>query len=274
MFKSLILKNFRLYITIIVALLCLGGIAVAIYEYIQWQEDSNQINNQIDEINKIVQPVELEATNNESIKNPPINDEDPYWDYIKMSMIDVDFTELKKINTETKGWIQVLGTNINYPFVQHNDNEFYLNHSFNQKENRAGWVFLDYRNNINIPDRNNIIYAHGRVNTVLFGTLKNLTQRNWYSNPNNYIIKISTEKSNTLWQVFSVYRLPTTSDYLVTTFNTDETFLNFLNFINERSEYDFKTTLFASDKIVTLSTCYSSDEKVVMHAKLIRQQEK
>ena len=74
-----------------------------------------------------------------------ISPTDPYWDYIKMSLIDVDFSELLKINSSTVGWIQVNVNNINYPFVMANDNKYYLTHTFNKSYNSAGWVFLDYR---------------------------------------------------------------------------------------------------------------------------------
>lgn len=89
-----------------------------------------------------------------------------------MNLINVDFNELKKFNSNTKGWIQVNGTNINYPFVQAKDNKFYLTHSFDKSYNSAGWVFLDYRNNINELSKNTIIYAHGRLDTTMFGSLK------------------------------------------------------------------------------------------------------
>ena len=49
---------------------------------------------------------------------------------------------------------------INYPFVQTSDNDYYLNHSFNKKYNDAGWVFMDYRNNASNFDKNTILYAH------------------------------------------------------------------------------------------------------------------
>ena len=40
----------------------------------------------------------------------------------------------------------------------------------------------------------------------------------------------STETENTLWQVFSVYKIPTTNDYIQTDFSSDEQYLNFLNY--------------------------------------------
>lgn len=85
-------------------------------------------------------------------------------------------------------------------------------------------------------------------------------------------VKISTETENTLWQVFSVYHIPTTSDYIQTEFNSDQEFLRFANMLKDRSSYNFDTNISEIDKILTLSTCYSKTDKVVMHAKLIKRE--
>ena len=191
-----------------------------------------------------------------------------------MNLLNVDFKELKKTNNQTKGWIQVNGTTINYPFVQTQDNIFYLTHSFDKSYNEAGWVFLDYRNNINELDRNTILYAHGRMNKTMFGSLKNIIKSDWYSNKDNYVIKMSTETENTLWQVFSVYKIPTTNDYIQVNFSSDEEYNKFLNKLKKRSTFDFNVDLTEKDKIITLSTCYNDYEKVAMHAKLIKYEKK
>ena len=104
--------------------------------------------------------------------------------------------------------------------------------------------------------------------------LKNITKSSWFNNTNNYVIKIATEKSNTLWEVFSVYHIPTTSDYLQISFNSDEEFLDFANKLKERSYHKFNTNIYKTDKIITLSTCFNDNEKVVMHARLIKIQNK
>ena len=124
-----------LSIIIIISLLLL---IYSIVNIVIWKNDSNKTNKQIEDIQEEI---------------PEFN---PYWDYIKMNMLNVDFSELKKINNNVKGWIQVNDTNINYPFVQANDNKYYLTHSFDKSWNSAGWLFLDYRNNIN----NNKILNH------------------------------------------------------------------------------------------------------------------
>ena len=67
--------------------------------------------------------------------------------------------ELIKRNENYKMWIEVPNTNINYPVVQGEDNDFYLNHDFNKKESSSGAIFIDYKNNID-KDKNIIIYGH------------------------------------------------------------------------------------------------------------------
>ena len=191
-----------------------------------------------------------------------------------MNLIDVDFNQLKEKNSDTIGWIQVNGTNINYPFVQTSNNEFYLNHSFDKSYNKAGWVFMDYRNNKTDYDKNTIIYAHGRMDNTMFGSLRKVITNGWLNNKNNYVIKLSTEKENTLWQVFSVYKIPTTNDYIQVNFTDNEKFLEFKNMLLKRSAFNFNTNVNENDKILTLSTCYNDSDKVVLHAKLIKRERK
>ena len=227
----------------------------------------------IEEINELVNIKETsDSSNTEIITNDDIEKNDPYWDYIKEDLINVDFQNLKEINSDVKGWIQVKGTNINYPFVQTKNNNYYLYRSFDKSYNEAGWVFMDYRNK-NFSDRNTILYAHSRLDKTMFGTLKQTLSNGWLNNKENFIIKISTETENTLWQVFSIYHIKTTSDYLVTNF-TDAEFDTFIQMLINRSIYNFNTKVSNTDRILTFSRCYSKSEKIAMHAKLIKIEKK
>ena len=269
--KKLKLKkiNFTLLLTILV---CSGILTFSIFKIAGWFKDNHNIDKQTDVINKNTKVVDVKDSDKTEIIEIKAPKSDPYWDFIKMNLINVDFKELKKINKDTVGWIRVEGTNINYPFVQTNNNDYYLTHQFDKKSNGGGWVFLDYRNNARDFDRNSIIYAHGRQNKTMFGSLKNILTSSWIKNKNNYVVKLSTETENTLWQVFSVYRIPTTDDYLQTIFSDNDEFLEFANMLKTRSQYDFGATIDENDKILTLSTCYNDDDKVVLHAKLIKRE--
>ena len=257
-----------------IILICLILLIISIIDIINWKLDSNKIKNQIEKIEDIVEIKEVIDNDKVEIIEPveEIPQFDPYWDYIKMNLINVDFNELKNINYDTRGWIQVNGTNINYPFVQAKDNKYYLTHSFDKSYNGGGWVFLDYRNNINELSKNTIIYAHGRDDKTMFGSLKNILNNGWLNNSNNYVVKLSTEYENTLWQVFSVYRIPTTNDYIKVNFDSDEDFEKWTSMLINRSTYKFNTSINKSDNILTLSTCYDDYDKVVLHAKLIKKE--
>ena len=263
-------------IALIIFLICFIIFIINIKDLIIWKLDSNKIEKQIEEIQEIIEIDEVEE--NEKIEiieqEEEIPKANPYWDYIKLNLINVDFNELKQINSSTKGWIQVNGTNINYPFVQAADNEYYLNHSFDKSWNSAGWVFLDYRNDINLLSKNTILYAHGRLDYTMFGSLRNITKSGWLNNSNNYVVKLSTEVENTLWQVFSVYHIPTTNDYIQVDFSSNDEFSNWVNMLIDRSIYNFNTTVQENDNILTLSTCYDDYEKVVLHAKLIKKEKR
>ena len=78
------------------------------------------------------------------------------------------------------------------------------------------------------------------------------------------------ENENNLWQIFSVYKIKTETYYITTNFNSDNEYVEFLNTIKGRSLYNFNTNLNISDKILTLSTCYSDTERTVVHARLIK----
>jgi sortase B len=75
-----------------------------------------------------------------------------------------------------------------------------------------------------------------------------------------------------MWQVFSVYHIPTTTDYLKIKFNDKAEYGSFLNALMQRSAHNFRTNVSAEDKILTLSTCYNKQERMVLHAKLIKRQ--
>lgn len=261
---------------LLIILICTAIFIISIANILKWTIDNKKTDKQTEIITniKVIEEV-TDDENTEIIEQPITIDKNaPYWNFIKMNLIDADFNELKQINKEVKGWIQVNGTNINYPYVQASDNDFYLNHSFDKSSNGAGWIFMDYRNNPQEYDKNTIIYGHGRSNTSMFGTLKNILKSSWFKDSNNYVIKLATEQENSLWEVFSVYKIPTTSDYLQIKFSSDEEFQNFANKLIERSAYNFNTPVNSTDKIITLSTCWNDEEKVVMHAKLIKTQKK
>ncbi len=264
----------RLWVWILIITIFVGGALWGGFHIMKWNKDNSELDDEMEQIDDIAPvediPVDL---NQEELVNAPSGEDksSDYWKYINLPLMSVDFTELLKKNSDTKAFIRVEGTNINYPVVQAKDNDFYLNHSFNKARNGGGWVFLDYRNNIDDLDDNTIIYAHGRKNNTMFGSLKNILSSDWYTNTDNYVIHLTTPNKSMLWQVFSVYKIPTETYYLTSQFGTEESHQRFIDTIVSRSAFNFNADVNTSDKILTLSTCYNDEIKVVLHAKLIKQ---
>ena len=270
-------KKWIKLVLLTIIILLFYTLSTNILNILKWNKDNKNTDDIIKKINNIIENNIIEIEDNENTKNinePTNNTQNDYWYYITFPLINVNFNELIKINSDTIAWININNTNINYPIVQTTNNEYYLTHSFNKEPNEAGWVFLDYRNTNNLNDKNNIIYAHSRLDKTMFGSLSKVLKNSWYTNKSNHIIRISTPIENTLWQIFSVYTIAEETYYIKTNFKDNNEYLTFLNTIKSRSKYDFNTILNENDHIITLSTCYSDTKRTVVHAKLIKKSTK
>ena len=269
--KKVIKKRRRLKKWVLIVIIIILGFTASfnILRLLDWNKDNTKTNDNINKISN-TKTEEIKDNENTELISTPDDKESDYWYYITFPLIKVDFTELIKKNEDTVGWINVNNTNINYPIVQSTDNNYYLTHSYDKKENEAGWVFLDYRNNKDFTSKNNIIYAHSRLDKTMFGSLSKVLKQSWYKDKSNHIIRLSTPTEDSLWQIFSVYVIKEETYYITTSWPSDTEYLDFLNTIKERSKYNFNTELNTNDKILTLSTCYSDTERTVVHAKLIK----
>ena len=239
-------------INIILLIVFLSMFIISLYNIIIWLKDNKHADDLTKELSEI-----------KEIKNDTETVE------VNVSKR-INFKELKEINSDTVGWIEMKNNNVDYPFVQTNDNSYYLNHSFDKRYTDAGWIWLDYRNNLERDDDNLIIYGHARKDKSMFGTLKYSLKSDWYTNEENHIITIYLENETRYYQIFSSYHVKTENYYLTVNFNNREDFQNFLNTLKKRSVYDYGVDLNSDDKILTLSTCYNSSDKTVIHAKLTK----
>ncbi len=250
------------------------GMGLSIYKINIWILENISIDKQIEQINELTLIEEMGNSSDVEYYNPPTdnNELNDYWTYVRLPLLKVDFSKIKELNNDTVGLLRVNGMSINYPVVQTTDNDYYLKHDFNKNNNSSGWVFMDYRNDIDNLQNNTIIYAHGRINKTMFGPLKYIFDSNWYENTDVYTINLVSEHYSTLWQIFSVYDLPTETYYLTSNFASNESYQRFLDTITSRSKLKFNYTIDTNDKILTLSTCFNKTDKLVVHAKLIKRQ--
>lgn len=187
-----------------------------------------------------------------------------------VSKYKIDFEKLKQKNKDTVGWLKVEGTDVEYVVVQSTNNKYYLDRNFEQKFNSAGWIYADYKNKLDGTDKNLVIYGHNRRDGSMFGTLKNILKKDWYSKKENRKVTFITEKSEAIYEVFSVYKIEVEDYYITTSFKNKE-FSKFIKTIKERSINDFDVKVTEDDSILTLSTCANDNKyRIVLHAKKIK----
>ena len=106
----------------------------------------------------------------------------------------IDFNKLKEENKDVIAYLKVNNTNIDYVVVKGKDNDYYLNHNFDKEYSEIGWIFMDYRNNLDGTDKNIVIYGHNTKDGSMFGSLRKVLTNNWQSDINNHVITLVTEK--------------------------------------------------------------------------------
>ncbi len=264
-------KKSKKIIRNILIVICLSIFFISIYTIITWNID----NFKIKKINEEIKEETILKSLNDSgeLINPPEDYNSNYYYYVKMPFYQSDFSNLLNKNSDTVAFIHINNTLIHYPVVKTNDNNYYLNHSFDKQENKAGWIFMDYRNNIDELSDNTIIYGHRRLDGTMFGTLKNMLLPSWQNNKDNYVIFISTLKENYLFQIFSIYVIEKENYYIKTDFNGNSEKQKWIDTMKQRNMVAINTEVNINDKFLTLSTCYNNNEKrLVVHAKLIKKQ--
>lgn len=164
------------------------------------------------------------------------------------------FHGLLELNADTAGWIEITDTNISYPVVQGEDNDYYLTHDFKGERSKAGSIFMDFRNQIGETfDKNIVLYGHRMKDGTMFAGLRAYLKQDFFDK--HRVFRFETLYEEYEAEVFAVYRTTTSFDYIRTSFADNREFLNFVDEIKERSIYKTDTTIGANDVILTLSTC-------------------
>ena len=92
-----------------------------------------------------------------------------YEAYIPTEKHTKSFEELQKINPDIIGWIRINETNVNYPLLQAEDDDTYMNTDAEGKYSLSGSIFLHCANKPDFSDFNNMIYGHHMEKHMMFG---------------------------------------------------------------------------------------------------------
>jgi len=190
---------------------------------------------------------------------------------LKTYEIQEKFVPLLEENEDIIGWISIDHTSIEYPVVQGADNKEYLRLNTKKRWSLAGSIFMDYRNDIKEEDQNMIIYGHNMRDGTMFSELVVYEDQEFEEDLST--IRFDTIYEDLSWEVFAAYRTTTDHHYLITSFATEDAFMQYVEDAFARSVYESDVVVSAGDRILTLSTCSdgSDVERFVVHARLVRE---
>lgn len=204
-----------------------------------------------------------EISEGESVQQEPQQEES------SISKEDIVFEE------NVIGWINVDGTNIDYPVVQADDNEYYLNHNYKGERDSYGSIYMDFRNVSVERDDNIIIYGHKIRDGSMFSDLANYTNEGIYKEyfENNDTVTLDHNGERTTWEIYSAYvvNLDREDYYLFTIFKDREKYKDFIEDSKERSLVKKDIEITEDDTIISLVTCnfWYDNARVIIHGKLI-----
>ena len=175
------------------------------------------------------------------------------------------YETLYKKNRRLVGWLSIPACDIDYPVMQTSNNEYYLDHNYNQDYDKNGSIFMDKDCTPAFPNDNMIIYGHHMKSGKMFGNLNRYAKQNfWEKNPN---FTFDTIYETGTYAVMYVFRSRI--------YAQDEIVFKYYQFIDASSAdefdsnmeemadislYDTGVTAQYGDKLITLSTCDSSED--------------
>ena len=165
------------------------------------------------------------------------------------------FAELVTINPDVLGWITVYGTGIDYPLVQGETNDSYINTSVEKKFSLSGSIFLDAANEPNFSDFNTIIHGHHMEKHEMFGDLDLFREKAFFDS-HEYGNIYYGGKNHGL-QFFAIIDGDAYNSKLYNPKVEDSRRQEYLDYLEEQAHFTRDIGVTPEDHIVLLNTCAS-----------------
>lgn len=188
-----------------------------------------------------------------------------YETYKPTSEDNLSFEELKELNSEVFGWLQVEQTHIDYPIVQSEDNSKYVNTDVKGEFSLSGTIFLDCKNRKDFSDMNNILYGHQMEKHKMFGDLKYFSEESYFGTHKNGSVYYESQ-----WHAIDFFAFLYVDAYDSVIYNTglygDDDQEMYLSYVKSHAihyrQLDFQT----NEHFITLSTCsnVNTNERYVL----------
>ena len=174
---------------------------------------------------------------------------------------------LKEQYSDIVAWIEIEGTNINYPVMQGTDNDFYVNHDYKGEKSIRGSIFLDKGYDWSIPSNNLLLYGHNNSKDgTMFADLLKYKNEDFYKEHST--IKFTTPEKDEEYEIISVFlsRIYYKSEtdvyrwYYFVDAENEEKYNEYIKYIKESSLYNIEETAEYGEQLLTLVTCEYSNE--------------
>lgn len=202
-----------------------------------------------------------------------------HYDNQKIPVPDIldEYKTLYLLNKKLIGWVKIDDTYIDYPVLQTSNNEYYLDHNFDQEQDKNGSIFLDKNCTILPRNTNLIIYGHHMRSGRMFGQLTRYSSEDFYEE--HKLIQFDTIYEKGTYEIMYVFRSKIYEESVITfkyyQFFDAASEIEFNSYMREMAEmslYDTGVTAEFGDELLTLSTCdyYTDYGRFVVVAKKIK----
>lgn len=177
----------------------------------------------------------------------------------------VDYTALMKrllaMNGDTVAYISIRGSENRYPVLQSKDNDFYLRRGIDKKYSIQGIPFMDYQNSPDLSDQNTIIYGHMMYyGDEMFGVLKHFLDQG-YADKSEKLFSLLNQNGIYTYRIFAIRQKLATDPYRYPNLEEKKFAANLQDDLkNSEVNMQWKGSLTAKDRIVTLSTCTTNQD--------------
>ena len=188
-----------------------------------------------------------------------------------------EYADVLRLNQKLIGWIKIDGTKVDYPVMQTSNNDYYLDHNFDQEEDKNGSIFLDKECSIWPRSQNLLIYGHNMKSGKMFGTLKNYKDERFYKE--HPVIQFDTIYEKGTYEIMYVFSEVVHEETEITfkyyqfiNANSSDEYNSYMKDMADMSLYDTGVTSVYGDALITLSTCdYTQGaERFVIVAKRVK----
>ena len=252
-------------LTLLAALLLIGGMLAVVLPVLQWDAEVSAEAGEYEQLREQNRQAEARETVEEETLNqhivPPISlaEEGLPVQQSESAVGEqamVDLSAYLAQNPDFVAWLRIPGTNVDYPVVQTDNPDYYLNHTFSGKSSGVGTLFSLADADYAAPGRNIAIYGHH----LRSSGEKMFTSLMWYKNPDFYednkTVMLDSLYRHREYTIFAVMNMKVGDwEPSRTTFSGDAAFMAFVNRAKSESLYDTGVEVGADDHILTLITC-------------------